>query len=400
MSCKTLFCLCAALLTICSCDSGSEKEPIPTKLPGVEFIQSEEVSDSPLTLAFSWMPVDYADNYKYSLYEFVEDYSSQTGTDGSEKLVTEGITEICGKMFTASDNLQLYSGTKYILKVVAMSATGGPEASDPSEANVVTGSGPFTMTISNLTYRSAEFKVVPSDNSMLYQCATIDLAKYDSYSSDREFIETYDFGYYKHIVDVWSIPMPWYEYMKSQSEKKTKTYSSRSLSPNSEYIFYAYRTDYTGDDKDPISVSGFTKKIFTTPDWAPVSSCTFNVGIKSQTLVEGGSEVNVTVNVKPSDQNERYSVFFIPAGSFDASRPFNTVSNLIRNYELLGGITSWDTSGYSWKGEKDLGSASLAMSDQAHVAQGAEYYVAVFGISDSGCITTEISATRFTANAK
>lgn len=122
MNCKTLFCLCAALLTICSCDSGSEKEPIPTKLPGVEFIQSEEVSDSPLTLAFSWMPVDYADNYKYSLYEFVEDYSSQTGTDGTDIEFTINLG--CGDSGQYTCYNKTIDGTQYLASPIITDRNG------------------------------------------------------------------------------------------------------------------------------------------------------------------------------------------------------------------------------------------------------------------------------------
>lgn len=390
--------LMTVLAFLCSCtDRNRADDSKVTPLESVEFIQIEEVTDSPLTLAFSWYPVTNADSYSYALYEFVEDFTASSGSEGSEKFITEGCTTKCGKMFTASDDIQLYSGTNYILKVQATSLKDKYTPSEYSEAKILTGAGPFKLSITNLTYRSGNFKAVPSDNSILYQCAVIDLSKYNSYSSDREFIETYDFGYYKHIVDVWSVPMPWYEYMKSNSEKKTKEFTSRSLNPGSEYIFYAYRTDYTSNESEPVKISGFTKKIFTAPQWQATSTCSFDVEVKSQTLISEGTEVNVEVNVKPSDKSESYTVMFMKKTSLDTNSPFNTVSNLVRNYELLGGISSWDTSGYTWKGERTISSHSIAMSDQAHVFPSGEYAVAVFGLNDSGCITTDISVTYFTS---
>lgn len=382
-----------AFFATVSCDKTEEQAGGQLKCP--EFIQVEEVIDSPLTLAFSWLPVENADSYSYVLYEIREDMSASDANAGIPERLTSGVTSVSGVIFTSDDRIQLYSGTRYRIDVNAHSSKGIYSESDTAMAEISTGAGPFKMSITNLTYRSADFEVVPSDNTMLYQCATISLDKYEKYDSDRQFIEEYDFGYYKHIKEVWSIPMPWYEYMKSCSEKKTKKYSSRNLSPESQYIFYAYRTDFTGNDSKPVETSGFTKKIFTTPKWAPVSDCSFDVSIERQTLAEGGNEVNVEILVRPSDENEHYMVLFLSKDEVDLETPFNTASTIVHNLELLCGITDWDTSELSFKGTSSIGSTSIAVSDQLHVSPDSDSAVLVFGLDNIGCITTDISVTEF-----
>lgn len=390
--------LAAALFATVSCKKVEEQDGGQLKCP--EFVQVEEVLDSPLTLAFSWSPVENADSYSYVLYEMKEDPTSSDTDAGIPEKLASGVTGITGVIFTSDERIQLYSGTRYRINVTANSNKGIFSQSETAVAEISTGAGPFKMSITNLTYRSADFTVIPSDNSMLYQCATISLDKYERYDSDRQFIEQYDFEYYKHIKEVWSIPMPWYEYMKSCSEKKTKKYSSRNLSPESKYIFYAYRTDYTGNDSDPVKTSGFTKKIFTTPQWAPVSDGRFDVSIEKQTIPEGGNEVDVEVLVRPSNENERYLVLFLSKDAVDFSRPFNTASSIVHNLELLCGITDWDTSGLTFAGTSSVSSKSIAVSDQGHISPDTDSAVLVFGLDNIGCITTDISVTEFHSAAK
>ena len=374
----------AAVLFLSSCAKEGGQLASP------QFIQAEELLDSPYTLAFSWLGVENASSYEYALFS-PEDENTP---------IASGQTPETGVLFVAEGPLQIYSGLKYTLTLQALSSDPAFTPSEQVSASIKTSSGPFALSMSNLTYRSADFKVVPSDNSMLYQCAVIESSKYKKYKTDLEFVEDYDFGYYKHIKDVWSIPMPWYEYMKSCSEQKVKTFSSRSLVSGSEYIFYAYKTEYTGDEANPVKVSGFTKRLFVAPEWRVQSSCTFGVSVESQSLLEGSSEVDVRLKVSPSSDTESYMVIFNPKSGTDLSNPFNTASNLVRNYELLHGIENWDESGYTRKGSASVSSVSVALADQSHVYAGGEYVALVFGLDKNGIITTEIKTLEFKAISK
>lgn len=380
---RLLFMAAVFIMSACSKVGGGQ-------LSSPQFIQAEELLDSPYTLAFSWLGVENADSYEYSLFS----------SDDEKTPIASGQTAETGVLFVAEGELQLYSGVKYTLTLQAFSSDPAYTPSGQVSASLKTSSGPFTLSMTNLTYRSADFKVVPSDNSMLYQSAVIESSKYKKYKTDLEFIEDYDFGYYKHIKEVWSIPMPWYEYMKSCSEQKVKTFTSKSLSTGTEYIFYAYKTEYTGDEANPVKVSGFTKRLFVAPEWRPQSSCSFSASVESQTMLQGSREVDVHLKVTPSSATDNYMVIFYPKSSTDMGKPFNTASNLVRNYELLHGINNWDESGYTRKGSATVSSVAVALADQSHVYAGGDYVAMVFGLDKNGIITTEVKTLEFKAISK
>ena len=149
-----------------------------------------------------------------------------------------------------------------------------------------------------------------------------------------------------------------------------------------------------------MKVSGFTKRLFIAPEWRPQSSCTFSVSVESQTLLEGGSEVDVRLKVTPSSATDSYMVIFYPKSSTDMGKPFNTASNLVRNYELLHSILNWDESGYTHKGSATVSSVAVALADQSHVYAGGDYVAMVFGLDKNGIITTEVKTLEFTAISK
>lgn len=94
---RLLFMAAVFIMSACSKVGGGQ-------LSSPQFIQAEELLDSPYTLAFSWLGVENADSYEYSLFS----------SDDEKTPIASGQTAETGVLFVAEGELQLYSGVKYI----------------------------------------------------------------------------------------------------------------------------------------------------------------------------------------------------------------------------------------------------------------------------------------------
>ena len=170
-----------AMLALVSCDdSDDDSKSIETP----KILQSEEIFDNPITLAFSWDLVGNAAQYAYQLEAVKE--------SGNEVIVSGTTQDLNVKIASSKESELLYS-TEYAFTLKAMSEDGSL-VSEPTEVRVTTSSGAIALSIENMTYRSAVLKCVPEDKSMLYQFAQIPVEKYTAYDSDMAFIEGYDFN--------------------------------------------------------------------------------------------------------------------------------------------------------------------------------------------------------------
>lgn len=194
------------LLPFTSCKESSKEEPASLKAPRI--IQSEEILDNPITLAFSWEAVGNAAKYMYQLEEV-----SETGN----KSVVSGDTGNLSINIESNAENELFYSKEYVFTLKAVSANGAM-VSEAAEAKITTSGGPIVLSVENMTYRSALLKGMPQDNNMLYQFAQVPVEKYKEYATDSAFIEEYDFGYYKKLGAMHGIP--WYSYMKESSKKR------------------------------------------------------------------------------------------------------------------------------------------------------------------------------------
>lgn len=381
----TLF---TGMVVSCSDDEGGEGS-VPTSLQAPEIVQSEETLNSPITLAFSWMAVDDAVEYSYRL----------TKSD-DQQLIAEGTTGELSVEIVYSNKVDLLYDTQYTFTVQAVA---GNVQSEVSTATVTTSEPAIVLTLENLTYRSALMKCQPSNNDMLYQFAQIPIEKYTAYDSDQAFIEGYDYGYYKAYAQSIS-GFEWYQVMEALSKKGSQEYETHILSPETDYLFYAYGVEFDHYSVvDPVHViTPLIKVPFTTPAWEATSDCTFEVEILDQEVIEADGEtvtttvVSPTVKVTPSDENVRYYVAILEQSRL--ADYGNDVLNLAFNMILAdeqdnGGSSDWSKSELLKSGTQTMTGLELKYA----VLPGEASMVLVFGLSDDGLITTEIERVDFQA---
>lgn len=378
--------LAVAMVSFVSCSNDDGGTP---KLDPPSIVQSEQTSENPITLAFSWTDVE-ASSYTYEL---------STEADGQKTVVTSGTTDRTSVEIVASNTINLSFGTKYTFTLKATSTTA---ESDLVTADVTTSAAPFEMTITNLSYRGATFNIVPQDKNAYYQAAQTDWSKYASYESDQAFIEGYEFSYYQAMPPRY---VPWYAKMESCCQKGNYSWTTRILSPGQEYIFYSYGVKFqTENEENPVLVNTPLVKIkFTAPEWKATSKTTFQISSVSQTLSDG--KVVSSVKVTPSNNNEKYYVTFAEddyVNSNYGGKDFSLLMGRMGDLEKMGKVKNynWATSNLLNTGEKTISNTEVATAGlglEKNISAGKKYHVIVIGVSDDGLQTTEISRLDLTA---
>ena len=377
--------LSIAAWTFVSCSEDNSTE-VSSGLEAPEIIQSEEISDNPITLAFSWEIVENAVSYSYQL-DVIKESGNET--------ITKGNTTDLSIEIVSTREAELYYSTEYAFSIQAI-AEDPADSSEPNEVRITTSSGAIALSIENLTYRSAVLKGIPVDKSMLYQFAQIPIEKYLAYDSDMNFIEGYDYGYYQAMGA--AMPwIPWYSLMQEGSQQGDYTYHTKILKPKTDYLLYAYGVEFdTSDTENPVSViTPLIKYPFTTPAWKATSNCTFDISIESQQINPEGYNV-INVKIVPSDNNERYYVAFPTQETLAttyANDIYDYAFDAVYNEEIYSGVTDWATSEFLTSGEAVVTSLQFGWN----INPGAEYKILVFGVDGDGLVTTEIATVDCTS---
>ncbi len=337
---------CLRCLFLASCDDSSDEGGTVTT---PKIIQSEEILDNPITLAFSWEAVENAVEYTYQL---------EAVKEPENEVIVTGKTKSLNVEIASTKEAELFYSSEYLFTLKAVSSDASV-VSEPAEARVTTSSGPIALSIENLTYRSALMKAVPEDKDMYYQLAQIPVETYTAYDSDMEFIEGYDFGYYKKLGS--SMPwIPWYGFMQEGSDKGDTEYETRMLKPNQNYLMYAYGVEFDmQNDDDPVKiVTPMIKYFFTTPEWKATSNGTFTLSVENQELVEvaeGDYIVNIKLKVTPSNASERYYIAFVENSTLkDDYTMYDFAFDVIYSEEIYGGVEDWEQLKYCLRARKCL----------------------------------------------
>ncbi len=336
----------STLFVLASCDDSSDEGGTVTT---TKIIQSEEILDNPITLAFSWEAVENAVEYTYQL---------EAVKESENEVIVTGKTKSLNVEIASTKEAELFYSSEYLFTLKAVSSDASV-VSEPAEARVTTSSGPIALSIENLTYRSALMKAVPEDKDMYYQLAQIPVETYTAYDSDMEFIEGYDFGYYKKLGS--SMPwIPWYGFMQEGSDKGDTEYETRMLKPNQNYLMYAYGVEFDmQNDDDPVKiVTPMIKYFFTTPEWKATSNDTFTLSVENQELVEvaeGDYIVNIKLKVTPSNASERYYIAFVENSTLkDDYTMYDFAFDAIYSEEIYGGVEDWEQLKYCLRARKCL----------------------------------------------
>lgn len=377
--------LSTGLFTSCDNDDNIQEEELTT-LPAPEIVQSEEIMDNPLSLSFSWIAVDHATMYNYQLKKADD-----------QQLVAQGSTDELSMQFVYSKEIDLLYDTQYIF---TLQACVEDKLSEQVSATVTTSAPAIRLSMDSLTYRSMVMIAEPQDPTMLYQFAQIPMEKYTAYDSDMEFIEGYDFGYYKAMAA--SLGGTWYQRMEYGSEQGSYRYATRMLSPETDYLLYAYGVEFDHNStEDPVQITTPMIKLpFTTPAWEATSDCTFEVEIVGQDLVDTGAGIWVspTVKVTPTDKTERYYVAIFEESMLSGYKDiydlaFNCVYSDEQQMQLEGQAIDWTTSPLLASGDQILTGYQLKYV----VTPGDPCFVMVFGLDGRGLVTTKITRVDFTA---
>lgn len=376
----TMLLVLSTLFVLASCDDSSDEGGTVTT---PKIIQSEEILDNPITLAFSWEAVENAVEYTYQL---------EAVKEPENEVIVTGKTKSLNVEIASTKEAELFYSSEYLFTLKAVSSDASV-VSEPAEARVTTSSGPIALSIENLTYRSALMKAVPEDKDMYYQLAQIPVETYTAYDSDMEFIEGYDFGYYKKLGS--SMPwIPWYGFMQEGSDKGDTEYETRMLKPNQNYLMYAYGVEFDmQNDDDPVKiVTPMIKYFFTTPEWKATSNGTFTLSVENQELVEvaeGDYIVNIKLKVTPSNASERYYIAFVENSTLkDDYTMYDFAFDAIYSEEIYGGVEDWGTAEILSSGEKVLASMDYGWG----IYPGTDYKILVFGVDNKGLVTTEIAS--------
>lgn len=208
----TMLLVLSTLFVLASCDDSSDEGGTVTT---PKIIQSEEILDNPITLAFSWEAVENAVEYTYQL---------EAVKEPENEVIVTGKTKSLNVEIASTKEAELFYSSEYLFTLKAVSSDASV-VSEPAEARVTTSSGPIALSIENLTYRSALMKAVPEDKDMYYQLAQIPVETYTAYDSDMEFIEGYDFG----IIRSWVLPC--LGYLGTALCRKVRIRETRSTKP-------------------------------------------------------------------------------------------------------------------------------------------------------------------------
>lgn len=277
----------------------------------------------------------------------------------------------------------LYAGNTYTIAVVAFNRGLYSEVKSFSKALPA----PFTLSTSDLTYRTGTMSATPTDPTMKYHLSVLERSRFDSYADDNAVFEEYEKGYFKAAYG-----KRWYMGMEAAAKVGNASYSYRMLKPETEYVLYAYGIEAMVAEKDIAMVTPMIKKIFRTPAWKPTDDCTFSFEVVSNT-----TEL-LDIKVTPSKDDVRY--FFNVA----------EVGQLVDNYgsDLDGFTRDFLSSVEVQLGEDIWASGSLlrqgvsnfSMSGeelQQKITPGGRYMIFAFAVDDKGYQTTATKTSAFTA---
>lgn len=371
----------AWLLTSCN-DSSSGSEGV---LLTPEIIQSEEVSDNPISLSFSWEAVENARKYNYKL------------VDASQNVITQGSTGDLNMKFVHGENASLQYDAQYTFSLQALPAANNWVPSEPATSQVTTGSGELQLTLQAVNYRTIKFWVIPKDKSIYYDMGSTDLARYTKHQSDMDFINDIGFGYYQTLAGL--AGLPWAEVMKQYMKVgKSEIGENKRLKPGTEYVAFAYGVNFKEDvtTEDPVEViTPLAIKSVKTPEWKATSSTTFELGEVKATKGENG-DLSLTVEVIPSDDQTRYYVAFDENANLSSygsiqNFAFSMIESDEDQYRIMnnGKEINWGTTDWLYDGKQTVSTTTSWGSWE--IGYGKPFTVFVFGVDEDGLVTTNIT---------
>lgn len=371
--------LCAGVLlsaAACGDDPGDFPPPVTLATPAVT--RAAEKSANPFVLEFAWSEVENASGYEYKL---------QAGTETGATLVVSGTIQAAEIEIAASGSITILPETSYTFSVRALSGDATRFLDSGYDSQTVgTSPSDFRLTISDLTYRSADMLCVPADPKMRYFFAQIILERYQEYPNDNDFFENFEKDYYKVVAQ--QMGAPWYMYMESKATKGESGYYTGALIPETDYFIYAYGIKAMVEEFDIAMITPIVKLPFRTPAWKATIDCTFDI-----TPIEVSSS-RIALDVEPAKKDVSYYFALIPASSAEQEYD-NDMAAVTRNILYLQDAinkVNWADTDLLLTGDITF---SLDAGQVATLDPGVKYLALAFGVDKRGLQTTELSMIEF-----
>lgn len=271
---------------------------------------------------------------------------------------------------------------------VAPNDTGGPRNGSIS---VVYGEAGFSVPVTQLADEDVSFEfnlrqmtstgvtidVLPSDKTIYYTWNILDKAVADEKYSDDEVLTAYalelvneDLEYYRNYVD------------QNGSLADVLSYADdliriNTLNPATDYQIFAFGID----EKAGTVISAVTRSDFTTPEFKIQDECKFTITFDVVLQTE------MTFTIVPDNPLTRYYVGICPTEMIDEKGADAIALEFIRQA---------DVAGIDWAAHSSLHSGELTANtfedmNITDMTPGVAYSVVVFGVSDLGERTTEVS---------
>ena len=232
----------------------------------------------------------------------------------------------------------------------------------------------FAFEVTDLTAFGARVAVLPSNKQCTYFWDCVPRKTFEAFGTPDEVIAT-NIDYIHRAVEIWQ--MAGYDYTFSYFlTTGDDTDEQSELSPDTEYVLFAFGLDESGVATTPLAIHSFRTESFVASD-----DCTFTIGF------EQVASTRFHVLVRPSNPSTRYYVGIGSAIQLDRYTPDELAGKFIEE-ENRNGI-DWGGDRYIFTGERSLDtSADLELAD---LAPDTEYVAVVFGIDSEGNRTTVVA---------
>ena len=244
-------------------------------------------------------------------------------------------------------------------------------------------SASYVIDVTGITSNSATVTVTPS-NSDAYYFDVVEKEYLDAYTNSADFLADYVAEIKDYIAELnaYGYNITFADFVSYG--KDTYTYEAGTLDPNTEYYAFAF-----GLSEEGKVTSDLNKKAFTTLSsgntggGSNTSNNTFNVKVSD--ITSTGALVSVT----PSN----YDTYYFDVVDKEVYDMYTDKSEFAADYMTeIAEVCA--TYGYSIADV--LSSGSDAYSFEGYLDPNSAYYAVAFGVSTSGAVTTNVTATAFT----
>ncbi len=235
----------------------------------------------------------------------------------------------------------------------------------------------FVFKINEVTAASVKFDVDAAVDTMRYTVMVVEKSYADQFTDDEALFQD-DMDYF---ADLWNEAPDYYEYLDDVIEEYTTVGDGiglviDELTPETEYLFYAYGLELDGTRTTDIY------REYVTTEAIEKSDATFEI----DAVIEGAS---VDVTITPSDDEVYYYFDMIEQESVDIDFEGDmlTAATYYINYNVMMGIN------YGWTVEEVMLELASQGPDQYYFdcAPDTEYVIFAMAVSLDGNVISEIT---------